>query len=52
MLQDLKINLQNKKLGVFENPFEHQINAIENFYKDKDLFVVTGTVSGKTECNR
>ncbi len=40
----------DNKLGVFKNPFKHQIDALEGFYKDKDLFVATGTGSGKTEC--
>ena len=38
------------KLGVFKNPFKHQIDALEGFYNEKDLFVATGTGSGKTEC--
>ena len=42
--------LIEKKLGVFENPFSHQVKALEMFFKDKDLFVATGTGSGKTEC--
>lgn len=40
----------NRKLGVYENPYKHQIESLENYYKDKDLFVSTGTGSGKTEC--
>ena len=40
----------NKKLGVFENPYKHQIESLENYYRNKDLFVSTGTGSGKTEC--
>lgn len=42
--------LQENKLGVFPNPYFHQVKAIEEFYKGKDLFVATGTGSGKTEC--
>ncbi len=38
------------KLGVFKNPFSHQIEALEKFYQNKDLLVTTGTGSGKTEC--
>ena len=38
------------KLGVFSDPFEHQVFALENFISGKDLFVSTGTGSGKTEC--
>lgn len=40
----------DRNLGVFANPYFHQIKSIENFYKGKDLFVTTGTGSGKTEC--
>lgn len=54
---DLPIHIRNfmhklieKKLGVFENPFSHQVKALESFFQDKDLFVATGTGSGKTEC--
>lgn len=42
--------LIEKNLGVFENPFSHQVKALEVFFQDKDLFVATGTGSGKTEC--
>jgi ATP-dependent helicase YprA (DUF1998 family) len=44
------IELSDKKLGVFKNPFKHQVDALESFYKGMDLFVTTGTGSGKTEC--
>lgn len=50
---DVKKILQemiNKKLGVFENPYKHQIESLENYYRNRDLFVSTGTGSGKTEC--
>lgn len=39
-----------KKLGVYKSPYCHQIQAIESFYNDMNLFVATGTGSGKTEC--
>lgn len=42
--------LIDKKLGVFSDPFEHQVFAIEQYISGKDLFVSTGTGSGKTEC--
>ena len=42
--------LINEKLGVFADPFEHQVFALENYLSGKDLFVSTGTGSGKTEC--
>ena len=38
------------KLGVFSDPFEHQVIALERFLSGNDLFVSTGTGSGKTEC--
>jgi len=38
------------KLGVFPSPFQHQIQALEAAVAGKDLFVSTGTGSGKTEC--
>lgn len=50
---DVKQMLQemiNRNLGVFANPYLHQIESLENFYRGKDLFVSTGTGSGKTEC--
>lgn len=50
---DVKTVLQemiNRNLGVFPNPYLHQIESLENYYKGKDLFVSTGTGSGKTEC--
>lgn len=40
----------NYRLGVYRNPYHHQIEALEEYYKGKDLFVSTGTGSGKTEC--
>lgn len=38
------------EMGVFKSPYSHQIQAIEAFYSNHDLFVATGTGSGKTEC--
>lgn len=37
-------------LGVFSSPFSHQISALDAFVRGEDLFVSTGTGSGKTEC--
>lgn len=51
--EDVKkiLNLMiERKLGVFKNPYKHQIEALEAYFKGKDLFVFTGTGSGKTEC--
>lgn len=39
-----------EKLGVFPNPYSHQIKALETFFSEKDMLVATGTGSGKTEC--
>ena len=42
--------LSDAGLGVFPSPFNHQIAALEQAYAGTDLFVSTGTGSGKTEC--
>ena len=42
--------LSDANLGVFPSPFKHQIQALEAIKEGKDLFVSTGTGSGKTEC--
>ena len=42
--------LSQKRLGVFKAPFSHQVEALEKAYEGRDLFVSTGTGSGKTEC--
>lgn len=44
------LNLVAKGLGIFSDPFEHQVKALEYFLAGRDLFVSTGTGSGKTEC--
>jgi ATP-dependent helicase YprA (DUF1998 family) len=43
-----KLSMAN--LGVFPSPFLHQIKALEAAVHGEDLFVSTGTGSGKTEC--
>lgn len=43
-------DMSTNRLGVYQNPFKHQIDAVEYFYKGKNLFITTGTGSGKTEC--
>ena len=42
--------LIDDNIGVFRDPFEHQIVALKQYLNGKDLFVSTGTGSGKTEC--
>ncbi|CEP95573.1 DEAD/DEAH box helicase [[Clostridium] sordellii] len=49
-IKNILVEMSNNKLGVFKNPFKHQVNALEGFYSGKDLFIATGTGSGKTEC--
>ena len=38
------------RLGVYKTPFEHQIDALKQAWQGDDIFVSTGTGSGKTEC--
>ncbi|MCD8049988.1 MAG: DEAD/DEAH box helicase [Clostridia bacterium] len=42
--------LAEAELGVFPNPFSHQTAALEKAVRGENLFVSTGTGSGKTEC--
>jgi ATP-dependent helicase YprA (DUF1998 family) len=49
-IKESLLKLIDKGLGVFSDPFEHQVKALENFLAGRDLFVSTGTGSGKTEC--
>lgn len=49
-IKDFLLKLITEKLGVFEDPFDHQVSALEYFLQGKDVFVSTGTGSGKTEC--
>lgn len=49
-IKNVLLKLVEKKLGIYSTPFKHQVEALENAMKGKDLFVSTGTGSGKTEC--
>lgn len=49
-LKNFFSELAQKRLGVYTTPFRHQVEALENAYAGNDLFVSTGTGSGKTEC--
>lgn len=49
-IKDSLLKLISKGLGIFPDPFEHQVMALEYFFRGRDLFVSTGTGSGKTEC--
>ena len=49
-VKDSLLKLVSKGLGIFSDPFEHQVKALEYFLSGWDLFVSTGTGSGKTEC--
>lgn len=49
-MKDFFMRLSKAGLGVYPSPFIHQIQALENYYEGHDLFISTGTGSGKTEC--
>lgn len=49
-LKDFFSALSSAGLGVFPAPFNHQIAALGSACSGQDLFVATGTGSGKTEC--
>lgn len=44
------LQLAKAGIGVFASPFAHQISALESATRGENLFVATGTGSGKTEC--
>lgn len=49
-MKDYFENLAEAGIGVHKSPFLHQIKALEMAVAGEDLFVATGTGSGKTEC--
>ncbi len=49
-IKEFLLKLSKEGLGIFSDPFEHQVKSLELFFEGKDLFVSTGTGSGKTEC--
>ena len=49
-VKKLLLEMSEAGLGVFRTPFKHQVEALEAACEGKDLFVSTGTGSGKTEC--
>ena len=49
-MKEYFLKLVEAGIGVFASPFAHQIHALEAATKGEDLFVSTGTGSGKTEC--
>ena len=50
LVKKILLQMAQRGLGVFESPYKHQLEALEAFYRGNDLFVATGTGSGKTEC--
>ena len=49
-IKEVLLKLVDAKLGIYSSPFEHQIQALTASLHGKDIFVSTGTGSGKTEC--
>lgn len=45
VLEELKDN----KMSVYDVPYTHQLEGVEAFFSGKDIVVMTGTGSGKTE---
>lgn len=49
-MKEYFLQLAKAGIGVFASPFAHQISALEAATRGENLFVSTGTGSGKTEC--
>ena len=49
-LKEYFLKLAASGIGVFPSPFAHQISALDAANRGENLFVATGTGSGKTEC--
>lgn len=49
-LKSFFVSLSEARLGVYPSPYKHQIDSLDAACCGKDLFVSTGTGSGKTEC--
>lgn len=49
-VKEVLLKLVEAQLGIYSTPFVHQVKALTNALNGKDLFVSTGTGSGKTEC--
>jgi ATP-dependent helicase YprA (DUF1998 family) len=47
-VKESMLKLVKENLGIFPDPFEHQVKALEYYSSGRDLFVSTGTGSGKT----
>lgn len=48
--KDFFVQLSRAGLGVYPSPFRHQLDALDAAVAGDDLFISTGTGSGKTEC--
>ncbi len=49
-MKEFFMQMAEAGIGVFPSPFAHQISALEAATRGENLFVSTGTGSGKTEC--
>lgn len=49
-MKEYFLQLSEAGIGVFPSPYAHQISALEAACRGENLFVSTGTGSGKTEC--